>query len=853
MTAWQAPTLWKYTAREIQRRPGRTLLTLLGIVIGVAANVAIALTVQATRRANQDMFEAVTDRAALEVVAQGLGGFRPERAAGLERLDGVRAAVPVIQTPAGLVGAGGAVPVLVLGVDPARDGAARAYVLKEGRPLSLARGGRPAAEVLLVAGFAEANRVRLGQRVQLLTLSGPSEFRVAGLLEARGAATFNGGAVVFMPLARAQQVFGLPGRINSLQLVLAEDADASRVEEAVRKRLPSGLTVQAPGTRGALGRDLMAPTEQGLVTLSLVSLVAGAFVILNAFLMNLGERRRQLAILRALGATRRQVARLLLREAVLLGLAGTVLGIGAGLAASVALRQVLGQMMAVTLPDLQWSWQPYLQALALGPGMAVAATYLPARRAGRRSPLEDLLSRRGAPAEERPRWPGFIGLALLAGALLLVRAMVDGWLPSSVAIDYVPLAMTLFLIACVLVLPLIQRPLACLTAWVLKGLLGTEGQLASRQLDRQPGRTALTVGVLLIAVLFAIGFGQSFVNNLRDIDRWLERVAEGDFIIRGAWPDVTNNITTVPLPEKLADDLRALGPVERVDKFCYILATANGRPVVILAYTYRPDRTPPLVLTAGESDEVRGGLQRGEVVLGTALGQRLGLGVGDTITLETRRGARQLRVAGTATEYTGGGLALYLEWNTAKRLFDVQGVHTFLVTARKGRTAELAGPLQAFCRRHHFLFQSAAGLREMFDRQMAGFLGFVWALVALVFVVAALGIVNTLTMNVLEQTRELGTLRAVGMKRGQVTRLVLAQALGLLLISLIPGVAGGIGLAYLMNLATYPLMGQLVPFRLDPTLLAGCLLVALVITMLAAWLPARRAGRLRVIEALQYE
>jgi putative ABC transport system permease protein len=246
-------------------------------------------------------------------------------------------------------------------------------------------------------------------------------------------------------------------------------------------------------------------------------------------------------------------------------------------------------------------------------------------------------------------------------------------------------------------------------------------------------------------------------------------------------------------------------------------------------------------------------LIKGEVVVGTMLGQRLGLGVGDSITLETPEGPRKVRIAGTATEYTGGGMAIYIEWNTAKKLFQLEGVHTYLVTARPGEAAALAVSLKKLCKDRHYLFQSYTDFRENFDRQLSGFLGFVWALDALIFLVASLGIINTLTMNVLEQTRELGTLRAVGMKRSQVGKMIVAQALAMCAISLVPGVVGGILLAYFMNLATYPLVGQPVAFHLDFGLVTGCFLVSLVIAVLAAFFPARRATRLQVIEALQYE
>jgi putative ABC transport system permease protein len=198
-------------------------------------------------------------------------------------------------------------------------------------------------------------------------------------------------------------------------------------------------------------------------------------------------------------------------------------------------------------------------------------------------------------------------------------------------------------------------------------------------------------------------------------------------------------------------------------------------------------------------------------------------------------------------------MALYLKWSRARELFDVAGVHTFLITARPGKAARVAPTLKSFCARHGYLFQSNREVREMIHQQLSGFLGLVWVLMALVFVVAALGIVNTLTMNVLEQTRDLGTLRAMGMKRSQVGKMIVSQALALGAISLVPAVAGGLLLAVLINLTTYPIFGQRIPFQLNVLYVGGCFLSAVAIAVVAALIPARRAVRLHVIEALQYE
>jgi putative ABC transport system permease protein len=574
MSLTRPSTLWRYTARTLRRRPGRTVLTLLGIAIGVATAVAVSLTVEAARQAHREMFSAVAGDAALEVVAEGLGGFDERLAERVEGVAGVRTVVPAIQSPAAFIGPAGVVPVMVVGSDPQRDGAARALTVRAGH-LPGTKGARGTA---LEAGFAAANRLDLGQKARLFSAGGQVELPVVALLEPRGPAAFNGGAVAFLPLASAQELFGLTGKVNTLRLVLADGAEPSAVEAEVTARLPPGMRVQVPAARGALGRDGMFTIEQSLASLSASAAVAGAFVILNAFLMSLGERRRQLAVLRALGATRRQVTFLLLREAFLLGCAGTLLGVALGLGLSVVFRQVIGFLNAITLPDPGWPPGPFLLALGLGPGMALAAALVPARRAARRAPLEDLLQKGEAPGARARLWPGYIGLGLIAGLGVFVFGITRDWFDHAVATALLAPTLAGYLAGWVLIVPLILGPLHRLTAAALRPLLGREGDLAFRQLARRPGRTSLTAGVLLAALVLSVGSGQQLLNNLRHIDGWIDRVVSADFFIRGTWPDITVAVTTAALPDGLAAEVEQLGPaVARVDRFGYVLGQAAPR------------------------------------------------------------------------------------------------------------------------------------------------------------------------------------------------------------------------------------------------------------------------------------
>ena len=255
-------------------------------------------------------------------------------------------------------------------------------------------------------------------------------------------------------------------------------------------------------------------------------------------------------------------------------------------------------------------------------------------------------------------------------------------------------------------------------------------------------------------------------------------------------------------------------------------------------------------LREGKADQVRQGLQSGQAVLGTGLAEQLALHRGDCVTLSTARGPVDIPIAGAATEYAVGGSALYLEWRTAGKLLAVPGAHVLLVTARPGASETLGPILKKFCAERHLILQSNREARDQIDGLLQRVTGAIWALLLLIFVVASLGIVNTLQMNIQEQMRTFAVLRSMGMKGGQIVRLVLGQALFLGLLTLLPGALAGVGLAYLISRGSSSLAGAPMTFRVDLVVLAGACSIALASALLAALPPARRAVRMAVLEAL---
>jgi len=387
----------------------------------------------------------------------------------------------------------------------------------------------------------------------------------------------------------------------------------------------------------------------------------------------------------------------------------------------------------------------------------------------------------------------------------------------------------------------------------LGGAMGMEGRLGLRFIDRLRTRTALTVGVLSIGLMVSVGYGNTMLNSVKNIREWAARVGAVDFFVRASLPDPGTMTMSVGLPPGITDEVQSISEVASADRLSFLPAVTSLGPVVILAQDFERQRPMRLDLVSGEHDEVRERLLDGEIVIGSVLAQRNKLEVGDRIGVQSTQGMKELRITGTVTEYTTGGMNVGMNWETARTLFEGLSVHVFMIQAVEGGERVLHEKLAALCRERGLMLQSNAEFAAMVDRYMDGVTGSLFVIMALVFLVAMMGTINTLTMNILEQTREIGVLRAVAMKRGQLRRMIVLQAAAIGLAALVPGLVGGFALAIEMDITTYPLTGTVVEFQVDVVFICICVTVALGVAMLAAVVPARRAARLEIIEALHYE
>ena len=449
-------SLQKYTYRSMQQRPGRTILTLLSIVIGVAAAVAIGLGTATTRNAYKQMFAMVNGRASLQVDGKGQKAFDGSILAKIEALPGVQAAAPTVESQRPVtVGEDKKVLIQILGIDPVRDKNVRDYTVVAGRMVASGN------ELALEKEFAHFLKLKVGDKVRMSTALKPQTFEVVGLFSPSSGAALSQLAMAFVPIESAQRYFYssrfVPkGSIDKIQIVTSPSADPDEMLTKIAAILPEEVQVHRPVTNSQMMKETLLSAEKGLLLTTLFTLLMAGFIILNTFLMNVSERRRHLSIMRAVGATRTQISRSLVTESIVLGLVGTLIGIVMGVVAAFVVTFVVARAFQVDLPrlvEVMTIW-PFVIGAGFGICMSIAGAIVPAWLAGRVSPLEGM--NRIVPPQSKVSafWSLIAGTVLAGGSLAGIMAGILGYVPVDITTWFGPT----FLIGVVILNGLILAP-----------------------------------------------------------------------------------------------------------------------------------------------------------------------------------------------------------------------------------------------------------------------------------------------------------------------------------------------------------------------------------------------------------
>jgi putative ABC transport system permease protein len=834
------------TLASVRAHALRLLATSLAVVVGVAFVTGTLVLSDTLRATFLRLFDQTTR--GVDLVVQGpedqadpLTGQRPPVPAALvpavEAVDGVAAVVPEVQGFAQLVldgeAAGGFGPPTIGIGAPASD-ALDTPEVREGRfPTS-------PDEIAIDAGTAAAEQVAVGDVVGLVTEGPVRDVTVVGTVGYGDLDNLAGATLVVLDTATAVGLYGRDG-YTVLNVLAAEDADLDRVRRALTAVAGEDLEVstrqQAVDQAAAgIGEGLSFFTT-ALLVFAGVALFVGAFLIANTFSIVVAQRTRELALLRAVGATRRQVMASVLGEALVTGAVGALGGFGLGIGLATGLYALL-DAFGISLPegDLVVTGGTFAVSAALGVLLTTASAVVPAARATRVAPVAALQ------AVAAPPPPGSGRVRYGAGALVAVLG-VGGMavaLAGEAGIGPVGGAAVVTLLGASLLAPLVTRPLLAALGRPVSATRGIRGQLATENALRNPRRTAATASALMIGlslVSFIAIMGASFT---RSVEATLERTFAADLQISPA-----GFIPGLGDPgDQLAVDLAAVEGVDVVAVQRFAAGHIGEEEAFVAAF--EPDQVAQ-VLTVEVVEGGDGGLLATGLAASDDVAERLDLSVGDELVLE---------VAGTEVPLVLGAVyeATPLVSGWVADVARVPGHPAFggiLVELADGAdAAAVRARVEALLAPHPTLeLRDTTEVREEIGGQVDQLLGLVTALLGLSVLVALFGIVNTLGLSVVERTRELGLLRAVGASRSQVRSMIRWESVLIALLGAVFGVVLGVLFAAVVVAA----LAEAVGMELDVPggqLVAGVLAAGLA-GVLAAVLPARRASRVDVLRALE--
>ncbi len=831
--------------RSLAARRGRTVLSAVGIALGIAVLYASLATDAGIAASIDRTVRDLVGRADLRIEAFGPTGLSQATLNEIELAPGVSAPAAALERRTYLApspAASDAVdqPITALGIDPVREAHVRDLVLIAGAPL----GGNDTPEALVTETLAHENGTAIGGTITFQAGDGtPVDLTVVGILAGDGPIVGAGGRTVLLPLRTMQRIFA-DDTVSRVDIVVGEGATPAEVASAIGVALTGQpYVLSSPADIAGSLRASTADFRSTTALIAAVALFVGAFLIFNTLSMTVSERVRELGLLRAAGATRGQLVGFVVVQAMALGVLGVVLGLLAGWVLAELMAGDLRTLQAIPFERVDPSPASIVAIVAIGLGVTIAAAIEPARRAGSISPVEALRDRIDPIAARRARLRWLLAVFVVVGIAGLVAWPRDA---GSVGLARSALVY-LVLFGAVLAAPFALGGLSRLAGLPFRGLLRVEERLARASIARDRSRTTLTVGALAIGLAMVVAVGGVASQSRLAAAAWLSEVIPGD--------ELLTSIRPIALDEQVIADVAALGGVQRVSPFALFEVARDG--VRFDAAAVRGGdllADGRLRFVDGDRTAALNGLDTGGVaILPRSVAERTGLTVGSTLTLAVREGkVVDLRVAGIAERTLPGkvGEAILISWPDAIATFGVQGADVLAVRYAPGADASARTSVDNLARESALEPNALATVAGAVDSTLGQVFGLFDALALVAVVVAALGIVNTLSVSVLERVRELGVLRAAGMTRGQVRRTVVVEAGILGIVGSIVGILAGLVAGAI--LVVFGGGGRLI-LELPWLSIAVALLLGIGVSMAAAWYPARLASRLAIVAAVQHE
>jgi putative ABC transport system permease protein len=854
-------TLARLAARQLRTHPWQLGLAILGIALGVAVAVSIDLANGSALRAFGLATEAVSGRATHQILG-GPSGLPDDLYRRLRVDVGARRTAPIVEGDVALWGRGGDVPdrggrsLHLLGIDPFVDNDFRPYLSSSDRHESRARDalsraadlvGRSGTAVIAVSTARELG-IEIGRDLAIEVSGQPRTLTIVGLLQPADPASARAlDGLLVTDIATAQETLGAVGRLTRIDLIVGDDAPGRALLARIGQALPAGTDLVTAGSQaGATARMILA-FQWNLAALSLLALVVGMFLIYQTMTFSVVQRRPLIGSLRALGVTRGEIFALVMSEALVIGVVGTVLGVGFGF----GMAQGLLRLVTRTINDLYFVLSvrevvldplTLAKSVLLGIGATALAALPPALEATA-APPRVVMSRASleSSARRRAHRAGWLGLLVLAAGGIVLAV------PAGIVVGFVGLLV--LMVGCALVTPAAALGLLRPLHRVAGAAFGLLGRLATRSIVAALSRTSVAMAALMIAVAAAIGVGVMIASFREAVTAWLEGTLRADVYISA--PSLVGSRPDATLDPELVARLAATPGVARASTSRGVVVQSPRGPAQVVALDVDPSRPPRWRFRSGGDAGVWDG---DAVIVSEPFANRHG--VRATVRLSTDHGGRDFRVAGVFYDYGSSAGVVVMSRRTYDGAWNDRRISGLALEAAPGVdiNALVAAVRERAAGGPRLLVRSNRALREasmeIFDRTFA----ITGVLRTLSLVVAFVGMLAALMSLSLERAREIGVLRALGLTPRQVWGLVTAQTGVIGLLAGVLAVPSGLLLAgvlvFVINRRSF---GWTMSIDPSPSILLQGVALSLLAALLAGLYPAWRMATASPADSLRDE
>ncbi len=850
--------------RHFRRHRLRTSLTFLGIALGVAVIVAIAVVNRSLTSSFQSTIDQIAGKAVLQV-ANGESGIAESLFPVIRDTSGVQDAAAAVEGFLPVSGFQGE-RLYVYGVDLLVDFAIRDHQFIDSKSefdqaLDFIA---QSDSIALTESFSRRLNLPLGATVVLLTSRGKQSYTVRALLKEQGTAKVFGGSFALMDLPVAQRAFGKEGKLDIVDLTLEAGVKVGTVQERLRSRLRGAAEAERPRKRGEQIELLLTSFRVGLFFVSLIALFVGFFLIYNTVSVSVIQRRREIGTLRCLGMRRGELLRLIASEALLLALCGSLAGSLLGWllagAALIAVGETVGNLFSL-MELAPGNFTPRDLALAVGSGVAVAilAALQPAWEAIHISPLENARQAAWSPSLRRKSsWTN--RLALLCFCFAPVFVFLSPSLSGAVErFSIGVIGMLVFLLGLAFLCP---SMISLVVRWFwqsasrLPAVSWLEARLASDSLRRNPFRAGITVATMVIslAAIFTIA---AFVNSVRgSLLAWVDQMVTADLIVSAGAR--TAGPRNVPLKEEPLPGLKAIPGVKIIDLYRLIRSTYQGQPIVIESFSARESesvRTLPMAQGGGKKALREMGEGKG-VIISESFQSKFGKGANDTLELATPTGSIAFKILAVYVDYSSDSGSVLLDRALYKKYWQEELVDAFDLWLEPGadQRAVIQRIKEEYGEKYQLFISTHRELKDAVVRIMEQSFIVNYAVEIVAVVVAIFSVINTLLASILDRTLEIAVLRAIGATQAQVRRTVVMEAGLMGLIGGVLGLFAGTVMSYhhvVYN--TKLLTGWTFQFYYPYDMAALSLIASVILCFMAGYGPAKQAAATPIVTAIGYE